>query len=142
QTPRHRGAPTPEQFRELAVGDFRAAGYYFHFGFCVYRCRYCFHYELTTKRNDDRIARYVDALCRELRTFKSLVPELRTGLYFLGGATPTALPIRSLERFLTGLVDTFGPVPTSLSTVEAKPITATREKLELLRQAGFRRINL
>jgi oxygen-independent coproporphyrinogen III oxidase len=142
QTPRHRGAPTPEQFRELAVGDFRAAGYYFHFGFCVYRCRYCFHYELTTKRNDDRIARYVDALGQEMRTFKSLVPELRTGLYFLGGGTPTALPTRSIERFLTNLVDTFGPVPTSLSTVEAKPVTATREKLQLLRQAGFRRINL
>ncbi|MFO7566279.1 MAG: radical SAM protein [Enhygromyxa sp.] len=142
QTPRHRGAPSPEQLRELAVGDFRAAGYYFHFGFCVYRCRYCFHYELTTKRGDDRMARYVDALCQEMRTFRSLTPELRTGLYFLGGGTPTALPAPLLERFLTALLDTFGPVPTTLSTVEAKPITATREKLELLRQAGFRRINL
>lgn len=141
QTPRHRGAPTPEQFRELAVGDFRAAGYYFHFGFCVYRCRYCFHYELTTKRNDDRMARYVDALGHEMRTFKALNPDLRTGLYFLGGGTPTALPANLIERFLTNLLDTFGPVPTSLSTVESKPLTATREKLELLRDAGFRRIN-
>lgn len=142
QTPRHRGAPTPEQLRKLAVGDFRAAGYYFHFGFCVYRCRYCFHYELTTKRGDDRMARYVDALVQEMRTFKSQAPELRTGLYFLGGGTPTALPLGLLDRFLTGLLDTLGPVPTSLSTVEAKPITATRDKLELLRKAGFRRINL
>jgi oxygen-independent coproporphyrinogen-3 oxidase len=145
QTPRHRGAPTPEQFRELAIGDFRAAGYYFHFGFCVYRCRYCFHYELTTKRNSpgggDRMARYVDALGHEMRTFKALNPDLRTGLYFLGGGTPTALPTNLIERFLTNLLDTFGPVPTSLSTVESKPITATREKLELLRNAGFRRIN-
>jgi oxygen-independent coproporphyrinogen-3 oxidase len=141
QTPSHRGAPTPEQFREFAVGDFRAAGYYFHFGFCVYRCRYCFHYELTTKRNDDRMARYVDALAREMRLFRDLNPDLRTGLYFLGGGTPTALPPNLIERFLTNLLDTFGPPPTSLSTVESKPITATREKLELLRNAGFRRIN-
>ncbi len=142
QTPRHRGAPTAERFAELAVGDFRAAGYYFHFGFCVYRCRYCFHYELTTKRGDDRMTRYVDALCREMRTFQALCPELRTGLYFLGGGTPTALPASLIDRFLTSLLDTFGPPPTTMSTVEAKPITATREKLELLYQAGFRRINL
>ena len=142
QTPAHRGAPTAEQFHEHAVGQFRAAGYYFHFGFCVYRCRYCFHYELTTKRGDDRMRRYVDALAREMRTFRALAPQLRTGLYFLGGGTPTALPAPLLDRFLVALLDSFGPPPTSMSTVEAKPITATREKLTLLYQAGFRRINL
>jgi oxygen-independent coproporphyrinogen III oxidase len=142
QTPRHRGAPTSEQFRELAVGEFKAAGYYFHFGFCVYRCRYCFHYELSTKRDEDRMARYVDALLAELRIFQDWAPKLRTGLYFLGGGTPTALPAALLERFLAGLLVRCGPPPTALSTVEAKPITATADKLELLREAGFRRINL
>jgi oxygen-independent coproporphyrinogen III oxidase len=141
QTPAHAGAPTAEQLHAHAIGDLRAARYYFHFGFCVYRCRYCFHYELTTKRGDDRMSRYVDALIREIRSFRALAPNLRTGLYFLGGGTPTALPAALLERFATALLDSFGPVPTTMSTVEAKPITATREKLSLLHQAGFRRIN-
>jgi oxygen-independent coproporphyrinogen-3 oxidase len=142
QQPRHRRPPNPAAFRQLAIGEFRAAGYYFHFGFCQYRCRYCFHYELTTKREDDRMARYVDALLREMQVFRAQAPELRTGLYFLGGGTPTSLPTPLLERFLRGLHDTFGPPPTSMSTVEAKPITAADDKLRLLRQAGFRRINL
>jgi oxygen-independent coproporphyrinogen-3 oxidase len=140
--PRHARPPSPAAFRQLAIGDFRAAGYYFHFGFCQYRCRYCFHYELTTKLQDERMARYVDALLREMQLFRAQAPELRTGLYFLGGGTPTTLPMPLLERFLRGLHDTFGPPPTSMSTVEAKPITAADDKLRLLRAFGFRRINL
>jgi len=142
QQPAHRRAPSPAEFRRAAIGDFDTAGYYFHFGFCQYRCRYCFHYELTTKRDDERMGRYVDALLTEMRTFRAWAPELRTGLYFLGGGTPTALPAPLLARFLDGLLQTFGPPPTAMSTVEAKPITASTEKLALLVQAGFRRINL
>ena len=141
QQPEPARPPAPERFRRHALGSFDAAGYYVHFGFCHYRCRYCFHYELTTKR-DERMVRYVAALAREMRTFRQLAPKLRTGLYFLGGGTPTALPEDLLERFLDTLLDQFGPPPTSLSTVEAKPITASEAKLRLLSDAGFRRINL
>jgi oxygen-independent coproporphyrinogen-3 oxidase len=142
EVPAHRRAPGDQVFLDHAVGDFRAAGYYFHFGFCEYRCRYCFHYELTTKKRDERMKRYVDALAREMAAFRRLAPGLKTGLYFLGGGTPTALPAALIERFLDALLDCFGPPPTHLSTVESKPITATDEKLRLLVQAGFRRINL
>lgn len=142
EVPAHRRTPGDREFIDHAVGDFRAAGYYFHFGFCEYRCRYCFHYELTTKKRDERMKRYVDAMAREMATFRRLAPRLKTGLYFLGGGTPTALPAALIERFLDALLDCFGPPPTHLSTVEAKPVTATDEKLRLLVQAGFRRINL
>jgi coproporphyrinogen III oxidase-like Fe-S oxidoreductase len=142
QQPRNSRPPDPDCFRQFAVGEFTAAGYYFHFGFCQYRCRYCFHYELTTQRVDDRMSRYVNAMIREMQLVRGLAPNLRTGLYFLGGGTPTTLPPDLLERFLLALRDTFGPPPTSMSTVEAKPITASADKLRLLRQAGFRRINL
>jgi oxygen-independent coproporphyrinogen-3 oxidase len=142
QIPAHQRAPSDRAFVDHAVGDFKAAGYYFHFGFCEYRCRYCFHYELTTRRRDERMARYVDAMTREMARFRQLAPALRTGLYFLGGGTPTALPAALLDRFLGALLGCFGPPPTRMSTVEAKPITATEEKLALLVQAGFRRINL
>lgn len=142
QVPAHARAPGEAAFVDHAVGGFDAAGYYFHFGFCEYRCRYCFHYELTTRRRDERMARYVDAMAREMATFRRLAPGLRTGLYFLGGGTPTALPAALLDRFLRALLGCFGPPPTRMSTVEAKPVTATEEKLALLVEAGFRRINL
>ncbi len=134
--------PTDAEYLAHAIGDFRAAGYYFHFGFCRYRCRYCFHYELTTKDDEARMVRYVGALDREMARMRALTPHVRPALYFLGGGTPTALPVRLLERFLGSLLFHFGRPRTPMSTVEAKPVTADDDKLASLVQAGFRRINL
>ena len=142
QRPAYARAPSDRAYVAHAVGDLRAAGYYFHFGFCQYRCRYCFHYELTTSRRDERMARYVAALDLEMQRLRQLAPALKTGLYFLGGGTPTALPAPLLERFLDSLLRHLGPPPTRMSTVEAKPVTASEDKLALLVQAGFRRISL
>ncbi|MDY7225593.1 radical SAM protein [Hyalangium rubrum] len=140
--PEYRRAPTDEEYLREALGPFSAAGYYFHFGFCKYRCRYCFHYELLTKHQDELMTRYVDALSQEMALVRELTPKLKRALYFLGGGTPTALPVHLLERFLSRLLSNFGPPMTSMSTVEAKPITASNDKLQALVQAGFRRINL
>lgn len=138
----YRRCPSDSEYVHHALGDFRAAGYYFHFGFCRYRCRYCFHYELKTQKNEPLMERYVDALDREMRRVRGLSSHVKPALYFLGGGTPTALPVRLLERFLGSLLFHFGRPMTTMSTVEAKPITADDEKLEALVQAGFRRINL
>ncbi len=139
---RHARVPSDVDFVELGLGALPAVAFYFHFGFCVYRCRYCFHYELKTRRDEALMARYVDALTGEMEHVKALVGARPNLLYFLGGGTPTALPTPLLERFLDRLVGTFGPPPTALGTVEAKPVTATDEKLRALVAAGFRRINL
>jgi oxygen-independent coproporphyrinogen III oxidase len=137
-----RRQPTNAGFRKAAMGAFKAAAYYFHFGFCQYRCRYCFHYELQVRKEPEQMRRYVDALALEMEHVAGLTEGLKSGLFFLGGGTPTALPAKLLERFLESLLLNFGPPPTRMSTVEAKPVTASNEKLDLLYQAGFRRINL
>jgi coproporphyrinogen III oxidase-like Fe-S oxidoreductase len=140
--PGYQRAPTDAEYLGEAVGAFTAGGYYFHFGFCQYRCRYCFHYELLTKHSEELMSRYVNALALEMRRVRELTPGLKRALYFLGGGTPTALPPHLLERFLERLLFHFGPPMTAMSTVEAKPVTASEEKLQALARAGFRRINL
>lgn len=134
--------PDAEEYLTYAVGDFKNAAFYFHFGFCQYKCRYCFHYEIKTKHDEDLMQRYVNAMVAEMRQFRQRAPNLKSLIYFLGGGTPTALPTKLLEYFLEQLHDIFGPPPSQLSTVEIKPITATTEKLKLFVAAGFSRINL
>jgi len=142
ERPVYQRRPSDDEFLRDAIGGLEGAGYYFHFGFCVYRCRYCFHYELSTKRDEAIMERYVDALALEMARVRALTPRMKRALYFLGGGTPTAIPTRLLERFLGALLLHLGPPATAMSTVEAKPITASNDKLDLLVQAGFRRINL
>lgn len=138
----HARSPGDGELSTLALGDLPAVAYYFHFGYCAYRCSYCFHYEIKTKRDEGAMARYVDALAREAERARHLFGRARNLLYFLGGGTPTALPTPLVERFLDRLVSTLGPPPTAMSTVEAKPVGATDEKLRAFAAAGFSRVNL
>ena len=142
ERPAHRRAMSDATYQQLAVGALDTAGYYFHFGFCRYRCRYCFHYELKTNAKDATMERYVDAMIVEMKHVAAISPHVDRALYFLGGGTPTQLPTRLLVKFLDALGATFGRPRTTMSTVEAKPITATDDKLRALIDAGFRRINL
>lgn len=137
-----RRVPSDYDYLREACGDLQGAGYYFHFGFCQYRCRYCFHYELLISRAESLMEQYVEALGSEMRLLAAVTPRMKRALFFLGGGTPTALPTRLLVRFLDLLVQHFGRPMTTMSTVEAKPITASDDKLAALVQAGFRRINL
>lgn len=142
EQPEHRVVDVPGRFYSHGVGELDTVAYYFHFGFCAYRCRYCFHYEIRTKNDEELQRRYVEALLADTRGMNERLGRRPPALCFLGGGTPTALPTSLIDRFLDGIVGELRTVGTSLSTVEAKPVTATDEKLRLYVQAGFRRINL
>ncbi|HEU4405827.1 MAG TPA: radical SAM protein [Polyangiaceae bacterium] len=141
EQPEHARRPADDEYRARALGGLRDAGLYVHFGFCAYRCRYCFHYELKVRADEGRMGRYVEALVAEARALRALAPGLRQCLTFLGGGTPTALPERLIRRFVEGYAEAFGRAGSALSTVEAKPVTATEEKLRAYAEGGFRRVN-
>ncbi len=141
EQPANARAPGEDEYRERVLGGVRDAGLYVHFGFCAYRCRYCFHYEIKIRSDEERMNRYVDALVIEAKALRARAPGLRQCLTFLGGGTPTALPERAIRRFVEGYAGVFGPAGSAMSTVEAKPITATEEKLRAYYEAGFRRVN-
>lgn len=127
---------------------------YLHIPFCHRRCSYC---DFNTYANmDDRIEAYVAALCSEIRlraesvatidtiaaapqtlTTESLLPTI-----FLGGGTPTMLPIDQMERVLAA-ADAIVPLHRAEVTVEANPGTVLgRDYLRQLRELGVNRLSL
>lgn len=141
EQPTYRKTPSRAEYLQRLSGPITVAGYYFHFGYCAYRCRYCFHYEIRIREKEERMARYIEALLTEARQMRALTPSIRQVLTFLGGGTPTALPEPLLRRFTEGYAEIFGQPASRMSTVEAKPVTATKEKLAIFFDAGFRRVN-
>lgn len=132
---------------------------YIHIPFCHRRCAYC---DFNTYANmDDRMEAYVDALCRELaglRTPADLPPRaltrpaetssaalLRADLrptIFLGGGTPSMLPLPLIERVLAA-ADALISLTSAEVTVEANPGTVLgREYLRDLRGLGVNRLSM
>lgn len=127
---------------------------YLHIPFCHRRCAYC---DFNTYANmEDRMEAYVAALCSEIAALEAmpvqaeLPPAGGPGLtrsdilptIFLGGGTPTMLPLPLLEQVLNA-ANALVPLATAEVTIEANPGTVLgREYLRDLRSLGINRISM
>ena len=137
----------------------RAAGVkhlYIHIPFCHRRCAYC---DFNTYANmDDRMDAYVDSLCKEIRDWgleigdpplqspisnlQSLTRAALRPTIFLGGGTPSMLPLPLIERVL-GAAEAIVPLEQAEVTVEANPGTVLgRDYLRELRRLGVNRLSM
>ena len=129
---------------------------YIHIPFCHRRCSYC---DFNTYANmEDRMEAYVEALCAELMAIRPLHPLTPSPLHpltrspltradlrptiFLGGGTPSMLPLPLMERVLAA-ADAVVPLADAEVTVEANPGTVLgRDYLRALRGLGVNRLSM
>ena len=115
------------------------AGIYVHIPFCASRCSYCDFF--STLRLADAGA-YVEALLAEARM---RAPELRgeavTTLY-MGGGTPSQLPLPLLTRLVDGLRETFDLSAVKEFTIEANPDDVDGKWAASLLPLGVNRVSM
>lgn len=110
---------------------------YVHVPFCRRRCGYC-NFTVVAGR-DDLIDAYLAALEREL----SWLERPRTvDTLFLGGGTPTHLPLDELRRLLQLVRHWFPLAAGGEFSVEANPADVDEPVVELLAAAGVNRLSL
>lgn len=91
---------------------------YVHVPFCRSFCTYCGFYSEVAGRNEDRFGTYVDALVAEAAQRKDEIEAtLGTNTLYIGGGTPSVLPLSMLGRIVEALP--YGPFEEF--TVEVNP---------------------
>ncbi|MBR5967179.1 MAG: radical SAM family heme chaperone HemW [Lachnospiraceae bacterium] len=115
---------------------------YIHIPFCVKKCRYCDFLSFAGK--EACFKDYIAALCAELGSYRQLIREKGLDTIFIGGGTPSILPVPLMEELL-GTIDLLiaesGTEPREY-TIECNPGTLDREKLRLYRQHGINRLSI
>lgn len=82
---------------------------------------------------------YIAALLQEA----TQSPTKNFQTLYIGGGTPSLLPLDLLTRLTKGLAENFGPISHfEESTIEANPESLTREKADILKAAGFNRLSI
>jgi len=112
-------------------------GLYLHIPFCRTKCPYCGFFSVPSARI---IPRWLNALEKEIihysdrfHTFDSL---------YLGGGTPTVLPMDAIERIM-GLLRSHLSISNDLeTTIEANPQDLCQENTSALKELGFNRVNV
>ena len=116
---------------------------YLHVPFCRHRCGYC-NFTLLAGR-DDLVGAYLDALEIEL---SGIVGTAGNGgpheidTLFLGGGTPTHLPLADLARLMQIVRRHFSLAAGYEWSIEANPLDLTADKLQCLAEAGVTRISI
>ncbi len=154
--PRYTSYPTALQFTDaLTAHDYREAAHrsndsdvplslYVHIPFCHSLCYYCGCNKIVT-RNEQRVARYMDMLYREIEMQSELFDRSRKveQLHF-GGGTPTYLDEGQLGALMAHLRASFnfdGSEEREFS-IEVDPRTVDEKRIRELWDLGFNRLSL
>ena len=121
-------------------------GVYIHLPFCQVQCPYCTFFTVPRPERHAAFARFLAAVRREwsLRVGPRLASGDRLRTLYLGGGTPSDVPVALLADFLAALA---ADLPGGLggleeTTVECNPESTAPEILALLRAQGVDRISL
>ena len=117
---------------------------YLHVPFCRSFCTYCdFYSEIACKGKDEAaIARWADDVCREIEARRQEIEEtLDLNTLYIGGGTPSVLPLSVLQRILS----TLAGVPFAEFTIEVNPEDIVERGAEYVRgllDLGVNRISM
>ncbi len=116
------------------------AGLYVHVPFCLTRCGYC---DFNTYAGLDHLSgRYAEALAAEASLAAGSWAGVSFASLFLGGGTPTTLPVPGIRRLLEHFRLAFGFESDAEVTCEANPDTVDAGYLSALRAAGVNRLSM
>ncbi len=111
---------------------------YYHFPFCVRKCRYCAFYSVPAASGQE-----MEAYLAALRKQTLSVPESRevVSVYF-GGGTPSLFGAERLCRLLEQIDAHFRLAPDAEITVEVNPGTTDKPFFRALKRAGVNRLSV
>lgn len=118
-------------------------GLYLHIPFCRKRCKFCY-FRVYTNQNADAIARYVEALAKEvgLLSHQPAVQGRALKFVYFGGGTPSYLSSRQLRFLRDELSRSVSWDHADEVTFECEPGTLSLEKVQTLKEIGITRVSL
>ena len=126
---------------------------YVHIPFCRSFCTYCDFYSEVAARcrgaeearsQEDMFERFAEALCKEIRFRADGISDEVNTLY-IGGGTPSVLPLHVFRRILDGLAEAGHGGPYDEFTVEVNPediVDKGPDYVKGLKELGVNRVSM
>lgn len=116
-------------------------GLYIHIPWCVKKCPYC-DFNSHALPEQAPFASYVDALLADAKSQADLTGGRQISTIFIGGGTPSLMPVAQFERLFTGLRQIFSIRADCEITLECNPGTLEHAPFEEYLNIGINRISI
>ena len=113
-------------------------GLYIHIPFCERKCDYCDFYSITDFVD---YVRFTDSILLQMEDYSKLTADYEIDSIYIGGGTPTVLPVKRMLEIIDGIYRNFNVVPEAEFTMEANPATVNYKMLKKYRKAGVNRLS-
>ncbi len=114
---------------------------YIHVPFCRTKCAYCAF--ASREYTQEPAGVYLRLVQQELEVRSRQVQHRKVSSIYIGGGTPTVLPVASLARIVDAVYRYFDPVPGCEFTLEANPENILEmDDLQVFSSMGINRISL
>ena len=116
---------------------------YIHWPFCAKKCPYCDYNSYAIGWHPEEAALWAKAYIRALETLVRDYPAHRLDTVFLGGGTPSQMPLSVLESLFSAIHDLFPARADAVEiTLEANPRDISKALLKSYYGLGINRISL
>ena len=116
-------------------------GIYIHIPFCLQKCNYCDFYSIPYEQ--DLAEEYIDAVIAHMEESAHLVPTYTVDTVYIGGGTPSILPLTAIATLLKAVKKHFSLTKTAEITLEVNPANGLDKKhFTKLRRMGINRLSI
>ena len=122
-------------------GDHEEIDLYIHIPFCKTRCKYC-QYQSNKLKDPHELAEYLEYLKQTAHYFNEVFRNTEFCNVYVGGGTPNILSEMQIKNLFKSIFSELRLKAGDYQrTFEMHPLLANREKLRLIREAGFNRVS-
>lgn len=115
-------------------------GIYIHIPFCKKICNYCDFYKMVV--SDSYKEKYIDYLIKDLKNTISKYNVKKINTIYIGGGTPSCLPLNLLEKVFKTLLESFELEKLDEFTIEANPEDINIDFIKLIKKYYISRISI
>lgn len=115
--------------------------FYLHVPFCSHRCAYCIYYSVAPP-DKVTVAAWLERIRAEIPFWGGVIQGSPLWTMYVGGGTPTVLDPSDLHEIVGLLQKCFKVRPGGERSFECNPLTLTREKALIFRDAGYNRASM
>lgn len=111
--------------------------------FCPTRCLYCSFPANSLEKWGNFVEEYTDKLIYEIEKVSRFLTNKKLNTVYIGGGTPTAIPVNSLDKIIKKLYKIFSVDEFLELTVEAgRPDTINKDMLYMLKENKVHRLSI
>ncbi|NLL81832.1 MAG: coproporphyrinogen dehydrogenase HemZ [Tissierellia bacterium] len=116
---------------------------YINIPFCPTKCTYCSFPTVPIKNYYHLVDSYINQLIYEIKTIKELMLLKEINTVYIGGGTPTSLPVKDLQMIIKEVYNCFGEDSIGELTVEAgRPDTINLDMIKMFKEMNVNRISI